>query len=71
MTELSVSQRNCHEYAQVSTSVINVVSVWPEDDLTHLQVFIIDGPSGAPCDRGRERWQFKNSRDTYHHLIQY
>lgn len=31
-----------------------MASVWTLDDLSHMWVFIIDGASGACCDRGSE-----------------
>lgn len=43
-------------------------------DLSHMQVFIIDVPPGYlvwhPV-REEKEGAFKNSRDTYHHLIHY
>lgn len=50
----SASHRNCPEYAQVTNSVLNMALVWTLDDLSHMQVFIIDGPLGAWCDKERE-----------------
>lgn len=69
-SKLSASHRNCRDFAQVTSLVLNMASVWTLGDLSHMQVFIIDGPLGAWCGRG-ERGQVKNSLDTYHHLIQY